>query len=529
MRILAFKSGHDRTMASVADGRLEFLIEEEKDSRRRNSAVSLAGFLHNLERLPDLPDVLAVSSRRGFENGDHGIGAGTLTTGGAFGRPLKWFHSTHEKAHLFGSYALSPFAVGRPCYALVWERHIGAFYRIDENMGIQRFSTVLAGPGRRYGYLYYLADTSPEPIGGREEDGLRAEQALALAGFGRRAAASPAERALLDRLLDPRIETTEQLDDQLGSDKGRLLPGSPFIGCGVRTQEFKDLARKFSDELFQRFYDFAAEHLTEKLPLLVAGGGALNGGWNTRWRDSGLFAEVFVPPCASDGGNAIGTAAEAQYALTGRAKIEWSVYAGEEFVEDWPSFLDWEESPLNLETAAAWLAHGQVIAWVQGRHEIGPRALGNRALLAAPFACATAVELNRIKEREDYRPIASVCLREDAHRHFEGPPDSPHGMYFQRVKDPRLAAVTHVDGSARAQTVTPEENPRLHALLRAFKAATGTGVLCNTSLSFKGRGFINRMTHLVRFVAVRGIGVAVVNDRMFVQPSLRCERAGLAP
>ncbi|MEY2882084.1 MAG: hypothetical protein RLZZ15_4464 [Verrucomicrobiota bacterium] len=515
-------------MASVADGKLEFAIQEEKDSRRCNSAVSLPGFLQTLERVADLPDVFAVGSRRGFGNGDSGLGAATRTTGSAFGRAQEWFHSTHEKSHLFGAYALSPFEPGRPCYALVWERHVGAFYRIDEKMGIQRFPTVLAGPGRRYGYLYYLADTSPEPIGGREEEGVRSGKVRALAGFGRRAAANPAERALFDRLLDPRIETKEQLDDLLASDKKRLLPGSPFVRCGVRTQEFKDLARKFSDELFQRFHDFAAEHLTEKLPLLIGGGCALNGEWNTRWRDSGLFADVFVPPCASDGGNAIGTAAEAQFVLTGHAKIDWSAFAGEEFVEDWPSFLDWEASPLSLEAVAMWLARGQVIAWVQGRYEIGPRALGNRSLLAAPVERATAVELNRIQEREDYRPIAAVCLREDAHLHFGGPPDNPHGMYAQPVKDPRLAAVAHIDGTARAQTVTPEGNPRLHALLTAFKAATGTGVLCHASLNFTGRGCINRTTQLVKFATARGLGVVVINDRLFVRPALLREPAGLA-
>ncbi len=528
MRILAFKPGQDGTTVSVCDGRLEFSIEEEKDSRRRSNVVSLPGFLHCLERLPGVPDIFAVSNRRAAGGGDHGLGPPARATGSAFGRTVEWFHSTHEKGHLFGAYALSPFEAGRPCYALVCERHIGAFYRIDEKMRIRRFPDVLAAPGRRYGYLHYLADTSSEPMGDREEERARAEKVLALAGGGRRSAASPAERRLLDRLLDPRCETKEQLDELLAPEKDRLLPGSPFVRCGVRTQEFKDVARRLTDELFERFQAFAAENLTEKLPLLIAGGGGLHGEWNARWRDSGLFADVFVPPCANDSGNAIGTAAEAQYVLTGQAKIAWSVYAGEEFVEDWPGVQGWVASPLNLETVATLLAQGNVIAWVQGRYEIGPRALGNRALLAAPFERAMAGELNRIKDREDYHAITPVCRREEAAEHFEGHLDSPHRMFFQRVKNPRLAAVTRVDGTASAQTVTSAENPRLHALLTAFQAATGTGVLAHASLNFKGKGLINRTTDLMKFATQRGIGVAVINDRLFVRTALLRERAGLA-
>ena len=233
-----------------------------------------------------------------------------------------------------------------------------------------------------------------------------------------------------------------------------------------------------------------------------------------------MFADVFVPPCCSDSGSAIGTAAEAQYVLTGSAKIEWSAYAGEEFVEDEPNPPGWEASPLDLAAVAQLLRAGHVVAWVQGRYEIGPRALGNRSLLAAPFEKATEIELNRIKNREDYRPIAPVCLQEDFHLHFEGCTPSPHMLYFQRVRNPALRAVTHADGSARVQTVTREENPRLHDLLIAFKRATGTGVLCNTSLNFKGRGFINRTTHLMQFASDRNIRAVVINDRLFAQPGL---------
>src|SRR5262249_9014032 len=149
-----------------------------------------------------------------------------------------------------------------------------------------------------------------------------------------------------------------------------------------------------------------------------------------------------------------------------KAKVKWSVYAGDTFIEDIgesPEF-DWVE--LNLAQVCKNLLSGEIVAWVQGRYEIGPRALGNRSLLAAPFSTESRDRLNIIKQRELFRPIAPICLEEDFQLHFEGVTPSPHMLYFQRVKSAGLSAITHVDGSARAQSVNDAENPRICSLLR---------------------------------------------------------------
>jgi hydroxymethyl cephem carbamoyltransferase len=201
---------------------------------------------------------------------------------------------------------------------------------------------------------------------------------------------------------------------------------------------------------------------------------------------------------------------------TGRAKLEWTVYSGEEFVDDLGAGIGIPSSALDLEEVCAHLRNGAVIAWVQGRYEMGPRALGNRSLLAAPFEAGMCDKLNQIKQREEFRPIAPICLREDFHSHFDSTAEeSPHMLYFQKVKSKALGAITHVDGSARAQTVTAQQNPRMHALLQTFKNLTGYGVLCNTSLNFKGAGFINRMSDLVEYSRERGLDGFVVGERFF--------------
>ncbi|ESZ53407.1 hypothetical protein X729_32120 [Mesorhizobium sp. L103C131B0] len=117
------------------------------------------------------------------------------------------------------------------------------------------------------------------------------------------------------------------------------------------------------------------------------------------------------------------------------------------------------------------------------------------------------------KNREGFRPIAPICLEQDVALHFDLARPSPYMLLFQNVIDSRLQAVTHVDGTARAQTVSQQENPRLFQLLTSFKAKSGVGVLCNTSLNFNGTGFINRASDLLAYARTAGLDGFVINDK----------------
>lgn len=248
---------------------------------------------------------------------------------------------------------------------------------------------------------------------------------------------------------------------------------------------------------------------------MIGGGCGLNCDWNSNFQRSGLFADTFVPPCTNDSGSAIGTAIDAQFHLTGNAKLDWSVYAGEPFVTDAADLSGFTARPRDNAEIAKRLAAGQIFALAQGKYEIGPRALGNRSLIAAPFSGETHTRLNTVKQREGFRPIAPICLEEEADTHFDSHGPSPYMLYFQRVKSAELGAITHVDGSARMQTVNAAQNPGAYDLLQAFKAETGYGVLCNTSLNFKGTGFINRMSDLVAYVRDRGLDGFIVDDTAY--------------
>jgi hydroxymethyl cephem carbamoyltransferase len=521
MLILSLKGGHDGTLAAIDDGRLLFSLEAEKDSFPRYDRLTpelLAAAARHLDRIPD---VIAISGWvKGFHSVERPTGAGYYGSDAALiktfeqnymGKTVKVFSSTHERSHIIGAYGMSPFEQGQPVYCLVWEGSIGDFYEIDADVRVRHVGHVMADPGNKYSFLFTIADEKFPKIKGhfRYED---AGKLMALAAYSDRSAATPEEKALIELLLD-----CDGLLLKMSKDD---FAWSKFLDIGVQSTEFKNLAGKYSDALFERFHAFARNNLTKGLPLIIAGGCGLNCDWNTNWEDTGLFSEVFVPPCANDSGSAIGTAIDAQHFYTGDAKISWNVYAGEAFIDDLDrSQEEFRAQPLDLQEMARLLELGCVMGWMQGRYEIGPRALGNRSILAAPFSPSITERLNAIKRREGYRPIAPICLEEDAPGLFGRSAPSPYMLHFTRVRDENLKAITHVDGSARVQTVNRAQNPEMYDLLTHFKDRTGYGVLCNTSLNFSGRGFINRTSDLAEYCKTYGLDGFVAGSMMYLAKS----------
>ncbi|MER8453805.1 proline dehydrogenase [Mesorhizobium sp. M1428] len=515
MRIMSFKPGHDGAIAALdaTAAELIYSYEAEKDSFPRYSTITPITVLDAAGRLDALPDVIAVG---GWENigrsvaaGYYGIAQGSDVVGEKtiFGRKVHFYSSTHERSHLWGSYGMSPFPVGMPCYALIWEGDLGDFYEIDERLQVVHLGKVMARPGSKYAFLYALADpkfTLPK-LQLRYED---AGKLMALCAYGQTGEADRDEQALMDFLL-PR-------DIVLYSLGKEDLCDSPYYNIGVTHQKFTNLAKRFSDAIFDSFHTFAKKNLTKGYPLLISGGCGLNCEWNRRWLETNLFSDVFIPPCSNDTGSAIGTAVDAMRHFTGKAKIKWNVYSGQPFTLDEFDRTGLEVHPLDYGQVASALLDDKVIGWVQGNCEIGPRALGNRSILAAPFSKATHERLNRIKNREGFRPIAPVCLEQDVALHFDLARPSPYMLFFQKVLDSRLEAVTHVDGTARAQTVSRDQNKRLFQLLTAFKAKSGVGVLCNTSLNFNGAGFINRASDLLAYARATGLDGFVINDAFYL-------------
>jgi predicted NodU family carbamoyl transferase len=521
VKILSYNSGHDGAIAFLKDARLQISIEAEKDSNYRYSPVSSHDVFSVLGEVDEIPDVICIggwwprekqalgsqilAGYRGVSRNVIGVQHRRL-----LGKTVQYFTSTHERSHILCAYGMSSLPKGTPCYALVWEGAIGTFYEIDADLNITPIADVLNQPGNRYILIYGLADpTFPKnaPFSRFADAG----KLMALASFSIRSTPTSVENRLMDSLLScPYLEPNPYL----------YLKDSLYYNVGLGDPEFRNFAGIFSDKLFDIFHQFAIANLRKGMPLLIAGGCGLNCDWNTKWRESGHFTEVFVPPVPNDSGSAIGTAIDAQLHFTGNPKIDWSVYSGLDFINHGPVDLrQYDVCAANDEFIAELLANNLVLGWVRGKYEIGPRALGNRSILAAPFQDATRIRLNEIKRREQFRPIAPVCLEEDARQWFGCEHASPFMLYTYRVRTDTLPAVTHVNGTARLQTVSSGSNPDLYRLLVAFKARTGYGVLCNTSLNFSGKGFINNIVDLAAYASTHGLDGFVVGEQAYLLKS----------
>ncbi len=285
----------------------------------------------------------------------------------------------------------------------------------------------------------------------------------------------------------------------------RFEQGTVGMG-GAEDQRFADIAASLQHVTEQAMLGLArrAKERTGASALCLAGGVALNSVANRKIAESGIFEHVFVQPAAGDAGGALGAALYVDHVLGGtpRRGGMGAPFYGQAFADqDVRSFLadcrvkhtHHADDAGLLGDVASRLAGGEVGAWFQGRFEWGPRALGARSILADPRDPSMADRVNRkIKFREPFRPFAPAVRAEEAGRWFDTGNDE-HLTRFMLSVAPvtaegrkTLPATTHVDGTARVQTVHADENPRFHGLLDAFRAETGVGVLLNTSLNLKG-------------------------------------------
>jgi carbamoyltransferase len=234
--------------------------------------------------------------------------------------------------------------------------------------------------------------------------------------------------------------------------------------------------------------------------LALAGGVALNCVANSVLWQQGPFERVWVQPASGDSGTALGAAMHVAHALGDRVEPMTTAALGREWseaeLEQWlvTAQVSYTRPDDIAEEVAECLADDGVVAWFQGRAEYGPRALGHRSLLAHPGHARNLERMNDVKGREQFRPVAPMVLLERAAEIFSGPLPSPYMLFTHRVEDrwrERIPVVTHVDGSARVQTVDRDSEPLLARMLERFADRTGIPVVVNTSLNTAGRPIVD--------------------------------------
>jgi carbamoyltransferase len=332
--------------------------------------------------------------------------------------------------------------------------------------------------------------------------------------------------------------------------------------------------RKETDELTQQHCDLAvaiqevtedivikmaheAKRLTQSDNLCMAGGVALNCVANGKLLREGIFKNIWIQPAAGDAGGALGAALAAEY-IYAKSKREpddindsmQGSYLGPEYtaadilagLKKYNTVYTQYAGTSDLcETVAGLIASGHVVGWCQGRAEFGPRALGNRTILADPRNPAMQQKLNlKIKQREGFRPFAPSVAEEDAAKYFDIHVPSPYMLLVAEVNKnmqqslpdgysslplmerlyierSSLPAITHVDMSARVQTVSTTTNPLYHQLIKAFEAKIGCGVLINTSFNVRGEPPVLTPADAYRCFMATDMDVLVIGSFIFIK------------
>ncbi|MBS0350472.1 MAG: carbamoyltransferase [Proteobacteria bacterium] len=316
----------------------------------------------------------------------------------------------------------------------------------------------------------------------------------------------------------------------------------PRTSEGTLSQEHMDLAASLQQALNQALMHLLTywQKQTGLKQLCYAGGVALNCTTNGIILRSGLFNDVYVQPAAGDAGTALGAALYYYRQVLkqpGRDTPQrLPVYGPMPDIGKYLSMtadflrnkqvgyytLDTEEM---LEQAAEMLVQGKIIAWVQGPMEFGPRALGHRSILADPRDPQMRGKINRIiKKREDFRPFAPSVKQEKAHLFFEIPTGSTKALSTMLFVVPvrsehqqNLPAITHVDGTARVQTVDKNEHPLYWRLLDKFESKTGLPMLLNTSFNVRGQPIVNGAKEALETFMSIGIDAIFIENIMFLR------------
>ncbi len=345
---------------------------------------------------------------------------------------------------------------------------------------------------------------------------------------------------ILENLIDIKEDGTFRLNmDYFNYATGLTMTNNKFA------QLFGQPPRKPESEITQREMNIAAsiQKVTEEIVLklantahkelgidnlCLAGGVALNCVSNGRLLREGKFNNIWIQPAAGDAGGAIGAALAIWHQYLDKPRYSSHLdsmkgsYLGPQFSDEEArqyfddvraNYVYLEDNELFSKVAEI-LAEGNVVGWFQGRMEFGPRALGNRSIIGDPRNEKMQSVMNlKIKYRESFRPFAPSVLGEKVNQYFELDKPSPYMLLVAEVKKdlhlpmteeqkqlfgidklkiPRskIPAITHVDYSARVQTVHPETNPRYHQLIKQFEALTGCGVLVNTSFNVRGEPIV---------------------------------------
>ena len=284
------------------------------------------------------------------------------------------------------------------------------------------------------------------------------------------------------------------------------IRGSGNLQRGMDPSLYKEyddftIAYAAQDQVEKRILSFAeyAREITGSENIVCMGGVALNCVANSRLFELG-YKNIHIMPNPGDAGSSLGAAALHLYNTTGK-KVNWNgPYLGHNIEGAYP-----------VKKALASLKKGELFGIANGRAEFGPRALGNRSLVADPRGPKVKDKMNTIKNRQKFRPFAPMILEKHVHEYFDMPggiTNAPYMQFVAKCKKPEeFPAIIHEDGTSRVQTVNQKQHPGLYKLLSEYNKATGCPMLVNTSLNIKGQPIVNDVADAQAFEKHYGVTV----------------------
>lgn len=459
------ETSHDASVSLIKDGDILFAGHAERYSKQKNDWYINNDLIQNATEY-GFPDQIAYYEKPFLK------ASRLLLKGGAsdwnpqykinniFGKNLPTYYFKHHYSHACAGYYTSNFK--------------DAAIVVIDSVGEWNTSTIWVGEGNKiklkkkinYPFsfgLFYSAFTQLVGLKPNEEEYIL----MGMAGYG-----------------DPNKYWSKVNDyfPSIDNQKYNFHKGITDWGWVTEQDKF-DIASAVQKVYELRLFEFMkyAKQITGKDNLVFMGGCALNCSANTMlWN---IFKDVWIMPNPGDAGSSLGAAA----ALYGN-HIEWKgPYLGSNITGEYP-----------IQKIVDGILQDGIVAVASGRAEYGPRALGNRSILADPRDPSIKDKVNLIKQREMFRPFAPVVLEEFASEWFDMNFTSPYMQYAVKCKYPdRVPSVVHVDGTSRVQTVNKNQHPGLHMVLRKFYWETGVPMLLNTSLNIKGQPLLNDKMDIV--------------------------------
>lgn len=465
--ILGLNFGHDGSVCLVKNGKLEYAIATERITRKKkqesftNEVIQYILDASNIS-LDDI-DCIATNDFRQEVFGNHYV----VDKFSIQNKEFKTFIIPHHLSHCASAYYTSSFADAY-CFSM------------DCSMGkIEANSLIAYGKGNKL-----IAEYCPAAMVGvlygevTEKLGLgpalhKAGTTMGLASYG-----TPFE-----------FDFKSYKDD---------IKHKMNVAVTVQDVFEKDVLRYISE----------LEDKTENLCL--SGGSFLNCNANSKIVKNSKFKNFHHFPACGDDGTSVGSALYVAHHILNEPRYNYEVqdlcYTGKEYEIETPDY----------EYIAKQIANGKIIGWFQGRSEFGPRALGNRSILADPRNFHNRELINHVvKNREWFRPFAPVVLEECYQDWFDFPISSPYMLYTAQVKQPeKIPAVTHVDGSARFQTVNQKTNLHYYNLIKEFEKLTGVPILLNTSLNGNGEPILETEEEAKRFFKNSHLDFIIINGKI---------------